>query len=162
MHLAGQVAPQLNPKEREWRYLKRDARSHLAASLRDFVDGILCGLRQLQWRRRRHRRRGAPVVPRWPPQAAHGSLTRSPRWRHRLLQASALSPETELTSGYLARYEAAHRASQAGLPATPQHISCGTSRFRRKSVWSGERSHRRRSELAHFQGRSGVASPYPC
>lgn len=40
-------APQLNPKEREWRYLKRDARSHLAASLRDFVDEILCGLRQL-------------------------------------------------------------------------------------------------------------------
>jgi hypothetical protein len=40
-------APQLNPKEREWRYLKRDARSHLAASLGDFVDGILCGLRHL-------------------------------------------------------------------------------------------------------------------
>ena len=40
-------APQLNPKEREWRYLKRDARSHLAASLRDFVDGILLGLRHL-------------------------------------------------------------------------------------------------------------------
>ena len=40
-------APQLNPKEREWRYLKRDARSHLAATLRDFVDGILCGLRHL-------------------------------------------------------------------------------------------------------------------
>lgn len=40
-------APQLNPKEREWRYLKRDARSHLAATLRDFVDDILCGLRHL-------------------------------------------------------------------------------------------------------------------
>jgi transposase len=40
-------APHLNPKEREWRYLKRDARSHLAASLRDFVDGILSGLRHL-------------------------------------------------------------------------------------------------------------------
>ncbi len=40
-------APHLNPKEREWRSLKRDARSHLAASLRDFVDGILCGLRHL-------------------------------------------------------------------------------------------------------------------
>jgi hypothetical protein len=40
-------APQLNPKEREWRYLKRDARSHLAATLRDFVDGILAGLRHL-------------------------------------------------------------------------------------------------------------------
>lgn len=40
-------APHLNPKEREWRYLKRDARSHLAATLRDFVDGILSGLRHL-------------------------------------------------------------------------------------------------------------------
>jgi transposase len=40
-------APQLNPKEREWRALKRDARAHLAATLRDFVDGILVGLRQL-------------------------------------------------------------------------------------------------------------------
>jgi hypothetical protein len=40
-------APQLNPKEREWRYLKRDARSHLAATLRDFVDGILGGLRHM-------------------------------------------------------------------------------------------------------------------
>jgi hypothetical protein len=40
-------APQLNPKEREWRYLKRDARSHLAATPRDFVDGILAGLQQL-------------------------------------------------------------------------------------------------------------------
>jgi len=40
-------APQLNPKEREWRSLKRDARSHLAANLRAFVDGILRGLRHL-------------------------------------------------------------------------------------------------------------------
>jgi hypothetical protein len=40
-------APQLNPKEREWRSLKRDARAHLAATLRDFVDGIRCGLRHL-------------------------------------------------------------------------------------------------------------------
>jgi transposase len=40
-------APQLNPKEREWRYLTRDARAHLAATLRDFVDGILAGLRHL-------------------------------------------------------------------------------------------------------------------
>jgi len=40
-------APQLNPKEREWRYLKRDARSHLATSLRAFIDDILAGLRQL-------------------------------------------------------------------------------------------------------------------
>jgi len=40
-------APQLNPKEREWRYLKRDARSHLAGTLRAFVDGILAGLQHL-------------------------------------------------------------------------------------------------------------------
>ena len=40
-------APQLNPKEREWRRLKRDARRHLATDLRAFVDGILAGLQQL-------------------------------------------------------------------------------------------------------------------
>jgi hypothetical protein len=40
-------SPELNPKEREWRLLKRDARGHLAPSLRAFVDGILQGLRQL-------------------------------------------------------------------------------------------------------------------
>lgn len=40
-------SPQLNQKEREWRTLKRDARSHLARNLRAFVDEILAGLRQL-------------------------------------------------------------------------------------------------------------------
>jgi hypothetical protein len=40
-------SPQLNPKERAWRTLKRDARSHLARSLRAFVDEVLAGLRQL-------------------------------------------------------------------------------------------------------------------
>jgi hypothetical protein len=40
-------SPELNPKEREWRALKRDHRGHLAPSLRAFVDGILDGLRQL-------------------------------------------------------------------------------------------------------------------
>ena len=40
-------SPQLNPKEREWRTLKRDHRSHLARSLRDFVDGVVAGLHQL-------------------------------------------------------------------------------------------------------------------
>jgi hypothetical protein len=40
-------APHLTPKEREWRYLKRDARSHLAPTLRDFVDGILAGVHHL-------------------------------------------------------------------------------------------------------------------
>ncbi len=40
-------SPHLNPKEPEWRRLKRDARSHLARTLREFVDGILVGLRRL-------------------------------------------------------------------------------------------------------------------
>ena len=40
-------SPERNRKEREWRVLKRDARGHLAPSLRAFVDGILDGLRQL-------------------------------------------------------------------------------------------------------------------
>jgi transposase len=40
-------SPDLNRKEREWRYLKRDVRSHLARSLRAFADEILAGLRRL-------------------------------------------------------------------------------------------------------------------
>ena len=40
-------SPHLNPKEREWRRLKRDARAHLARTLREFADGILAGLRRL-------------------------------------------------------------------------------------------------------------------
>ena len=40
-------SPELNRKEREWRYLKRDVRSHLARSLRAFVDEILAGLHRL-------------------------------------------------------------------------------------------------------------------
>jgi transposase len=40
-------SPQLNKKEREWRWLKRDARSHLPRSLRAFADVVLEGLRQL-------------------------------------------------------------------------------------------------------------------
>jgi len=40
-------SPQLNRKEREWRYLKRDVRSHLDRTLREFVDSILAGLRHL-------------------------------------------------------------------------------------------------------------------
>lgn len=39
--------PNLNLKEREWRYLKRDTRSHLARTLRDFADDILVGLARL-------------------------------------------------------------------------------------------------------------------
>jgi transposase len=40
-------SPELNRKEREWRYLKRDVRSHLPRSLRAFADEILAGLRRL-------------------------------------------------------------------------------------------------------------------
>ena len=40
-------SPELNPKEREWRTLKRDHRSHLAPTLRVFVDELVAGLRRL-------------------------------------------------------------------------------------------------------------------
>ena len=40
-------SPELNPKEGEWRRLKRDVRSHLAPTVRTFVDEIAAGLRQL-------------------------------------------------------------------------------------------------------------------
>jgi hypothetical protein len=35
-----QSAPHLNPQERAWRSLKRDARAHLAATVRDCVDVV--------------------------------------------------------------------------------------------------------------------------
>lgn len=40
-------SPQLNPKEREWRLLKRDHGGHLAPTLRAFVDAVVAGLRGL-------------------------------------------------------------------------------------------------------------------
>jgi hypothetical protein len=40
-------SPHLNPKEHEWRLLKRDHRGHLAGSLREFVDVAAAGLAQL-------------------------------------------------------------------------------------------------------------------
>ena len=40
-------SPELNPKEREWRTLKRDHRSHLAPTLRGFVDEAVAGLGRL-------------------------------------------------------------------------------------------------------------------
>ncbi len=45
-------SPELNPKEREWRTLKRDHRSHLAPTLRDFVDEAIAGLDRLGGERR--------------------------------------------------------------------------------------------------------------
>ncbi len=40
-------SPQLNPKEHEWRLLKRDHRGHLAPTLRTFVDEVTAGLREV-------------------------------------------------------------------------------------------------------------------
>ena len=40
-------SPHLNPKEREWRILKRDHCGHLAPTLRDFVDAVAAGLQGL-------------------------------------------------------------------------------------------------------------------
>jgi len=40
-------SPQLNPKEHEWRLLKRDHRGHLAPSPRAFVDAAVAGLQRL-------------------------------------------------------------------------------------------------------------------
>jgi hypothetical protein len=40
-------SPHLNPKEHEWRRLKRDHCGHLARSLREFVDVAAAGLAQL-------------------------------------------------------------------------------------------------------------------
>lgn len=37
-------SPHLNPKEHEWRILKRDHRGHLAPTLREFVDTAAAGL----------------------------------------------------------------------------------------------------------------------
>ena len=96
-------APQLNPKEREWRTLKRDARSHLATDLRAFVDGILAGLRQLggacctivdavpQWFLEGHRK--PPTgQPRGRPPGAKDSYKRAPYRRRKNLPALTYSP----------------------------------------------------------------------
>ena len=83
-------SPQLNRKEREWRYLKRDVRSHLARDLRTFVAEALAGLRRLggalcavsdrvpQWFLDGHRR---PPTGRPPgrPKGAKDSQPRAPR-----------------------------------------------------------------------------------
>jgi len=80
-------SPQLNPKEREWRRLKQDCRSHLARTLRSFVDEILAGVRCLggtrleivdqvpQWFLDGHRR--APTGR--PPGRPKGAKDASPR-----------------------------------------------------------------------------------
>ena len=40
-------SPHLNPKEHEWRILKRDHRAHLTTDLRAFVDEVAAGLARL-------------------------------------------------------------------------------------------------------------------
>ena len=83
-------SPELNPKEREWRCLKRDHRSHLAPTPRAFVDDLLQGLRQLggercdivdavpDWWLAGHRREPTGRPP-GRPTAAKDSRPRAPR-----------------------------------------------------------------------------------
>jgi len=89
-------SPQLNPKEREWRTLKRDHRSHLARSLREFVDGVVAGLHQLggercdivdevpQWWLDGHRKEPTGR----PPGRPRGAKDAQPRTRRTNLPAS--------------------------------------------------------------------------
>lgn len=82
-------SPHLNPKEHEWRRLKRDHRAHLARSLREFVDVAAAGLAQLGGERWAI----IDAVPQWwldghrkeptgrPPGRPHGAKDRSPRAR---------------------------------------------------------------------------------
>jgi hypothetical protein len=83
-------SPEFNTKEREWRWLKRDVRSHLARDLRAFVDEVVAGLHRLggelvtvidavpQWFIDGHRR---PPTGRPPgrPKGAKDSRPRGPR-----------------------------------------------------------------------------------
>jgi hypothetical protein len=82
-------SPHLNPKEHEWRRLKRDHRAHLAGSLREFVDAAAAGLAGLggekstivdavpQWWLDGHRR----VPTGRPPGRPKGAKDRKPRAR---------------------------------------------------------------------------------
>jgi DDE superfamily endonuclease len=84
-------SPHLNPKEHEWRVRKRDHRSHLALTLRDFVDEAMTGLRGLggddgaiidevpQWWLDDHRREPTGR----PPGRPKGAKDHSPRQRRR-------------------------------------------------------------------------------
>lgn len=89
-------SPQLNPKEHEWRILKRDHRGHLAGSLRAFVDAAAAGLAGLggeagaiidavpQWWLDGHRK--APTGR--PPGRPKGAKDRQPR-AHRVASLPA-------------------------------------------------------------------------
>jgi hypothetical protein len=82
-------SPHLNPKEREWRVLKRDHGGHLAASLRGFADDLLAGLAGLggeqcaivdevpQWWLEGHRKEPTGR----PPGRPKGAKDRQPRQR---------------------------------------------------------------------------------
>jgi hypothetical protein len=82
-------SPHLNPKEHEWRLLKRDHRGHLAGSLREFVDVAAAGLARLggeccaiidavpQWWLDGHRREPTGR----PPGRPKGAKDRKPRAR---------------------------------------------------------------------------------
>jgi hypothetical protein len=82
-------SPHLNPKEHEWRILKRDHRGHLAGSLREFVDVAAAGLARLggeccaviddvpQWWLDGHRREPTGR----PPGRPQGAKDRQPRSR---------------------------------------------------------------------------------
>ena len=83
-------SPHLNPKEHEWRRLKRDHRGHLAESLRDFVDAAAAGLAGLggeecaiidevpHWWLDGHRKEPTGR----PPGRPKGAKDRQPRHRH--------------------------------------------------------------------------------
>jgi hypothetical protein len=82
-------SPHLNPKEHEWRILKRDHRGHLAGSLREFVDAAAVGLAGLggeegtivdavpQWWLDGHRKEPTGR----PPGRPKGAKDRTPRGR---------------------------------------------------------------------------------
>jgi DDE superfamily endonuclease len=83
-------SPHLNPKEHEWRRLKRDHRGHLAPTLRAFVDALAAGLAGLggegceiidavpQWWLDGHRKEPTGRRPGRP----RGAKDRAPRPRH--------------------------------------------------------------------------------
>jgi hypothetical protein len=86
-------SPHLNPKEPEWRTLKRDHRGHLAATLRTFVDEVAAGLARLggqtctildavpQWWLEGHRREPTGRPP-GRPLGAKDSRPRKPRGKN--------------------------------------------------------------------------------
>ena len=88
-------SPELHRKEREWRYLKRDARGPLARTLRAVADGILAGLRRLGGHAQRRGRSGPRLVPGRPSPPPDGAASGAAQGRLGLLQAGALSQAQE-------------------------------------------------------------------